>query len=178
MRPYIRFVQNDCHSRYSRNNAVCLASALLQVNMKRWFITLLTVATLAMAETAEAQDAADPWMTRISARHVTCAGVGHTSGYSSLDWFLPLSAESDSTMWFGDFRGLIFNDGEFGSNVGTGYRWFVEDQNRIYGVNGYWDTRNDNSLLFNQAGIGVESLGQIFDFRANGYTPAVNDTYQ
>ena len=146
--------------------------------MKRWFLILVTLATIAAAETAEAQDAADPWMTRISARHVTGAGVGHTSGYSSLDWFLPLSAESDSTMWFGDFRGLIFNDGEFGSNVGTGYRWFVEDQNRIYGVNGYWDTRNDNSLLFNQAGIGVESLGQIFDFRANGYTPAVNDTYQ
>ena len=81
-------------------------------------------------------------------------------------------------MWFGDFRGLIFNDAEFGSNVGTGYRWFVEDQNRIYGINGYWDTRNNNMLLFNQAGIGVESLGQIFDFRANGYTPAVNDTYQ
>ena len=146
--------------------------------MKRWFLILVTLATIAAAETAEAQDAADPWMTRLSARHVAGAGVGHTSGYSSLDWFLPLSAESDSTMWFGDFRGLIFNDAEFGSNVGTGYRWFVEDQNRIYGINGYWDTRNDNSLLFNQAGIGVESLGQIFDFRANGYTPAVNDTYQ
>jgi len=147
--------------------------------MKRWFLIVITVATFAAAETAEAQDAPDPWMTRISARHVAGAGVGHTSGYSSLDWFLPLlPAESDSTMWFGDFRGLIFNDGEFGSNVGTGYRWFVEDQNRIYGVNGYWDTRNDNSLLFNQAGMGVESLGQIFDFRANGYTPAVNDTYQ
>lgn len=147
--------------------------------MKRWFLILVTLATIAAAETAEAQDAADPWMTRISARHVAGAGVGHTNSYSSLDWFLPLlPAESDSTMWFGDFRGLIFNDGEFGSNVGTGYRWFVEDQNRIYGINGYWDTRNDNSLLFNQAGIGVESLGQIFDFRANGYTPAVNDTYQ
>ncbi len=146
--------------------------------MKHWFLALLTVATLAALETAKAQDAPDPWMTRISARHVAGEGVGHTSGYSSLDWFLPLSAESDSTMWFSDFRALIFNDAEFGSNVGTGYRWFVEDQNRIYGINGYWDTRNDNSLLFNQAGIGVESLGQIFDFRANGYTPAVNDTYQ
>ena len=147
--------------------------------MKRWFLILVTLATIAAAETAEAQYAPDPWMTRISARHVAGAGVGHTNGYSSLDWFLPLlPAESDSTMWFGDFRGLIFNDAEFGSNVGTGYRWFVEDQNRIYGINGYWDTRNDNSLLFNQVGIGVESLGQIFDFRANGYTPAVNDTYQ
>ena len=147
--------------------------------MKRWFLILVTLATIAAAETAEAQEAADPWMTRISARHVAGAGVGHTSGYSSLDWFLTLvPTESDSTMWFGDFRALIFNDAEFGSNVGTGYRWFVEDQNRIYGINGYWDTRNDNSLLFNQAGIGVESLGQIFDFRANGYTPAVNDTYQ
>ena len=147
--------------------------------MKRCFLILVTLATIAAAETAEAQDAADPWMTRISARHVAGAGVGHTSGYSSLDWFLTLvPTESDSTMRFGDFRGVIFNDGEFGSNVGAGYRWFVEDQNRIYGVNGYWDTRNIDKLLFNQAGIGVESLGQIFDFRANGYTPAVNDTYQ
>ena len=178
MRLQIRFVQNDCHSRYSRNNAVYFASALLRVNMKRWFLILFTVATLAVAKTAGAQDAPDPYLTRVSARHVAGAGVGHTSGYSSLDWFLPLSAESDSTMWFGDFRGLIFNDAEFGSNVGTGYRWFVEDQNRIYGINGYWDTRNNNMLLFNQAGIGVESLGQIFDFRANAYTPAVNDTYQ
>lgn len=147
--------------------------------MKRWFLILVTLAAIAAAETAEAQDAAAPYITRLSARHVAGAGVGHTNSYSSLDWFLPLlSTESDSTMWFGDFRGLMFNDGEFGSNLGTGYRWYVEDQNRIYGVNGYWDTRHNNSLLFNQAGIGLESLGQIFDFRANGYTPAVNDTYQ
>lgn len=147
--------------------------------MKHWLFLLIIVATLAMARTAAAQSSPDPWMTRFSARHVAGAGVGHTTSYSSLDWFLPLlPAESDSTMWFGNFRGLISNTGEFGSNVGTGYRWFVEDQNRIYGINGYWDTRNNNMLLFNQAGIGVESLGQIFDFRANGYTPAVNDTYQ
>lgn len=147
--------------------------------MNRCFLILITLATIAAAETAKAQDAPDPWMTRISARHVAGEGVGHTNSYSSLDWFVPLlPAESDSTMWFGDVRGLIFNDGEFGSNMGSGYRWFVEDQNRIYGINGYWDTRKDNSLLFNQAGIGVESLGQIFDFRANGYTPAVYDTYQ
>lgn len=147
--------------------------------MNRCFLIFITLATIAAAETAKAQYAPDPWMTRISARHVAGEGVGHTNSYSSLDWFLPLlPAESDSTMWFGDVRGLIFNDGEFGSNMGSGYRWFVEDQNRIYGINGYWDTRKDNSLLFNQAGIGVESLGQIFDFRANGYTPAVYDTYQ
>jgi hypothetical protein len=151
----------------------------MQVKMNRCFLILITLATIAAAETAKAQDAPDPWMTRISARHVAGEGVGHTNSYSSLDWFVPLlPAESDSTMWFGDVRGLIFNDGEFGSNMGSGYRWFVEDQNRIYGINGYWDTRKDNSLLFNQAGIGVESLGQIFDFRANGYTPAVYDTYQ
>ena len=146
--------------------------------MKHLFNIFFSVAVLAVAGIAEAQDAPDPYMTRLSARHVAGAGVGHTNSFSSLDWFLPLSAESDSTMWFGDFRGIIFNDAEFGSNVGTGYRWFVEDQNRIYGINGYWDTRNNNMLLFNQAGLGVESLGQVFDFRANGYTPAVNDTYQ
>ncbi|MFN9719766.1 MAG: inverse autotransporter beta domain-containing protein, partial [Planctomycetota bacterium] len=112
--------------------------------MKHWFLVLVNLATLAAAETAQSQDAPDPWMTRISARHVAGEGVGHASSYSSLDWFLPLSTESDSTMWFGDFRGLMFNDGEFGSNVGTGYRWFVDDQNRIYGINCYWDTRNDN----------------------------------
>jgi hypothetical protein len=175
----IRISRHDCHRRYFGSHTIDFVLAPLQVNMKHWFLILSTLATFAAAETAEAQHAPDPWMTRISARHVAGEGVGHTSSYSSLDWFLPLlPAESDSTMWFGDFRGLMFNDGEFGSNVGTGYRWFIEDQNRIYGINGYWDTRNHNSLLFNQAGIGVESLGQYIDFRANGYTPAVNDTYQ
>jgi hypothetical protein len=73
--------------------------------MKRWLLILVTLATLAAAESAKAQGAPDPWMTRISARHVAGEGVGHTNSYSSLGWFVPLlPAESDSTMWFGDFR--------------------------------------------------------------------------
>jgi hypothetical protein len=38
--------------------------------MKRWFLILVILATIAAAESAKAQDAPDPWMTRISARHV------------------------------------------------------------------------------------------------------------
>ena len=62
-------------------------------------------------------------------------------------------------MWFGDFRLLMFDNFELGGNVGTGYRWYNFEQNRIYGINGYWDVRNAEDLLFNQAAIGIESLG-------------------
>jgi hypothetical protein len=149
--------------------------------MKRFFSpgpALYAALLVVTAMPVVAQDAPAPWVTRFSGRTVVGDGVGHDDGFSSVDWFLPLSAEDDSTMWFGDFRALVFPHTEIGGNAGMGYRWYNFDQNRIYGINGYWDVRRKEGLLWNQAGIGFESLGEIMDFRVNGYTPAVNDTTQ
>lgn len=123
------------------------------------------------------QEAA-PWVTRFAAKHVFSEGVGHDRGLTTLEWFLPLEQDSEIEMWFGDFRAIMFDDAEFGGNLGLGYRHYHADHDRIYGINAYWDFRDESSLLFNQAGIGLETLGQVFDFRLNGYVPTVNDSSQ
>lgn len=125
-----------------------------------------------------AQEVAAPWVTRFTAKHIFNEGVGHDRGFTTLEWFLPLNQDAENEMYFGDFRGIMFDDAEFGGNLGMGFRQYHSGHDRIYGVNAYWDFRDESSLLFNQAGIGVESLGQIVDFRVNGYTPTVNDANQ
>lgn len=147
--------------------------------MSHRFIATLFVAlcTTISAAPVFSQEPA-PWTTRFTAKHVFNEGVGRDRGFSSLEWFLPLEQDSEAEMWFGDFRGLMFDDAEFGGNLGGGYRWYDADLDRIFGVNAYWDFRTETGLEFNQVGIGLETLGPVFDFRVNGYTPTVNDTNQ
>lgn len=147
--------------------------------MSHRFIATLFVAlcTTISAAPVFSQEPA-PWTTRFTAKHVFNEGVGRDRGFSSLEWFLPLEQDSEAEMWFGDFRGLMFDDAEFGGNLGGGYRWYDADLDRIFGVNAYWDFRTETGLVFNQVGIGLETLGPVFDLRVNGYTPTVNDTNQ
>ena len=65
----------------------------------------------------------------------------------------------------------------FASNVGGGYRYYSEGMDRIFGINGFWDWRDTGLASFNQIGVGIETLGKWFDFRANGYIVVGNDTH-
>jgi hypothetical protein len=68
-----------------------------------------------------------------------------------------------------------------GFNVGIGYRWlsylpYATDGERITGVSLWGDgTRTEASNFFPQLGVSFESLGDIWDLRANGYIPIGQD---
>ena len=47
---------------------------------------------------------------------------------------------------------------------------------RVYGINTYYDYRNTRHLNSNQIGAGLETLGELFDFRINGYLPVGEKT--
>lgn len=138
----------------------------------------LAAACLGCVSAASAQVAAPPWITRFSAKQITGNGVGHEDGITQIEWFVPLDPSSETTMWFADFSGFTFAGHGYGANAGAGYRWYDGELNRIFGFNAYWDMRDESGQLFNQAGIGLEALGPVVDFRVNGYTPAVNDASQ
>jgi len=57
----------------------------------------------------------------------------------------------------------------FSANIGGGYRYYVEEMDRIFGVNAFYDYRDTGLHSFNQIGVGIETLGTCLDFRANGY---------
>lgn len=144
-----------------------------KMNQLRW--CTLAVLCCVMAAPVRAQDV---WLSRLSARHTQGDGVGYQNGFTSVDWFLPLLANGPDSIWFGDFRAILSTDAESSSNFGTGYRWYEPDQNRIYGANIFWDTRQFDDLHFNQLGVGLQTFGENIDLELNAYVPAVNDTNQ
>jgi hypothetical protein len=70
-----------------------------------------------------------------------------------------------------------------GYNVGIGYRWLDEtprpwmaEPARIMGVSLWSDgSSTKNEEFFSQIGLSLESLGDLWDFRANAYIPVGSD---
>jgi hypothetical protein len=106
---------------------------------------------------------------RAAVRHIESGGIGYERGYTTLEVFLA----SDPSQWkvtpFLDARGHVFDNGKWAANAGIGLRALWGD--RVYGVNAYYDYRSTGRLKANQIGAGLETLGELFDFRINGYLP-------
>lgn len=60
---------------------------------------------------------------------------------------------------------------EHALNAGVGVRFGTVNSRRIFGVNAYYDFSRSHHASFNQIGIGLELLGDIFSLRMNGYGP-------
>lgn len=97
-------------------------------------------------------------------------GIGYTTGYGSSDLFLSYTTERYFTPFL-DLRGHYFNDRKWAANGGLGFRDLSESLNLVFGINVFYDFRQVTRSNFQQVGLGVEMLGERWDFRANGYIP-------
>lgn len=70
-----------------------------------------------------------------------------------------------------DLRGHVFNNGEWALNGGYIGRYFPKSSSLLFGWNAYYDGRNGRRKFYNGLGLGMEVLGEHWDFRANGYFP-------
>lgn len=108
-------------------------------------------------------------------------GVGHTSssggfdGVTSFQGFIPLDQTPGHDLLFLEPRFLLDNDGNVGGSLLLGYRNYDQDSDRIFGGYVGLDTRETDQSSFYQLGLGLESLGRVWDFRINGYIP-IGDT--
>ena len=102
-------------------------------------------------------------------RHIEGKGIGYPEGYSSFDLFLSPNVDDFSYLPQIDLRGHVFNSGRFAANVGFSVRH--QHACRVYGASVYYDMRNADHGRFNQLGVSLESLGERWDFRMNGYLP-------
>ncbi len=107
---------------------------------------------------------------RITARHIESKGIGYNQGYSTLEGFFMIPSVTD-TVWFPflDLRGHVFNNGKYAANAGLGLRYLSES--RVWGINSYYDYRQASRRHYSQYALGLESLGEVWDFRINGYLP-------
>lgn len=102
-------------------------------------------------------------------RHIEGKGIGYQKGYTTAELFLSPDVERMTALPFIDLRGHVFDDGRFALNAGIGFRYRAGC--RSYGANAFYDYRDTKHHRYNQAGIGLESLGAVWDFRVNGYLP-------
>lgn len=77
----------------------------------------------------------------------------------------------DSAMVFGDIRGFKAMRDGWGVNLGGGVRYHMERFDRIIGANVFYDRDNSSGAEFDQVGFGLETLGEMWDARANAYFP-------
>ncbi|MBL8851621.1 MAG: inverse autotransporter beta domain-containing protein [Planctomycetaceae bacterium] len=120
-------------------------------------------------------DGETPYVQRFGVAHEAGDGLGWRDGLTTIEFTTPLKGDLVFDNLFGDARFVILNDATTAANVGLGYRWYNLDQNRIWGINAFFDYRQTDLNQFTQAGVGVESLGALVDFRANAYIPDVGE---
>lgn len=106
----------------------------------------------------------------VTMRHIEAGGIGYNQGYTTLEGFFPLFRPFDC-VWvpFLDFRGHLFNNGQPAANAGIGIRHL--GSSCVLGGYAFYDYRKTNKQHYNQFSLGFESLGEIWDFRVNGYLP-------
>lgn len=104
-------------------------------------------------------------------RHTERKGLGFRHGYSTVGGlFFPFC--SDSYRWFfTDLRAHYFNNDEWAGNAGLGVRFLDPCTTVTYGLNGYYDCRTSHHRknFYSQCGLGIERLGQWWEWHINGY---------
>jgi hypothetical protein len=88
----------------------------------------------------------------------------------------------DDSAVFVDGQVTLNDPNGVGFNLGVGYRWmsfqpYASAAGRMQGVSIWADgTSTEANNFFPQVGVSYESLGELWDLRANGYIPVGQDT--
>ena len=155
--------------------------------MQRVKISLLCLLSLSLAGVLVAQTAVDPNSdvgsaslqnlsggatlrgTYFDVRYMSNSGVGYQNGYTQIGAFTPFWLNEDAFI-APNTRLLVTDNSRVGLNTGLVARQYSSGSDRIYGINGYFDS--DQTAFGNryqQVTLGMETLGTNWDFRANGY---------
>jgi hypothetical protein len=101
--------------------------------------------------------------------------VGYSSSFAGLRGFVPLAQQPGRSVTYLEGQLLISTDrGNPGANVVVGHRLYAPGSDRIYGGYVAYDHRNTGNNGFHQIGVGLETLGETWDVRANAYFPVGN----
>jgi len=104
-------------------------------------------------------------------RTMTGDGVGYQHGYTQIGATLPTWMGED-TVLIPTARVIVTDTSKVGANGGAVLRRYSDSWDRIVGANLWFDyDESTNNFNYRQWGFGLETLGQWWDLRANGYIP-------
>ncbi len=126
--------------------------------------------------TAWTADGQTPYIQQFGGGYRFGDGVGFQNGYTDLEWMIPIRGDAEFDNFFADLHFLVRDDAKLGGNATLAYRRYDLDWNRIFGGYVFWDgTQTPLGNQLQQLGLGVETLGQFVDARANVYLPDAFD---
>jgi hypothetical protein len=105
----------------------------------------------------------------------------HGEGHGNVDIGTMQALTFDDAMAFVDGQVTLNDVQGVGFNVGVGYRWlafqpYASSGGVMQGVSVWADgTSTEADNFFPQVGVSYESLGEMWDLRANGYIPVGQD---
>lgn len=106
----------------------------------------------------------------ITLRRIEPKGLGYKTGYTTLTGLFFPGGLACNTVWpFIDLRAHYFNNREWAANAGLGIRYAPDKSCYVFGVNAFGDFRESRKFCYFQTGLGLELLGECWDFRVNGY---------
>jgi hypothetical protein len=139
---------------------------------------ILLTATLCSQAIAQTPPSDPPESTAASDLTIPAwVGAGHDSsgagwdGVTHFEGFIPLRQSPGRDITFFEPRFLLDNDGNIGGSLLLGHRIYDPQSDRTYGGYIAFDRRETDASNFSQLGLGLESLGNIWDFRFNAYIP-------
>lgn len=92
-----------------------------------------------------------------------------TDAVSRLGIFIPLLEDASGHLVFADLQPFVDNAGNFGSNLGGGWRYYSSNLDRVFGVYSYFDFRETGAVSLTQGSVGFDTLGNNVDARVNAY---------
>lgn len=110
--------------------------------------------------------------------HTVGDGVGwNDGGFTQFGGWLPFTEFGSDTMLYGEARTFLTNDAVVGGLWGLGARRYLTDWDRFVGATVYMDRNYGSSDIsgFGQFTASLETIGEFWDARLNGYFPT-NDT--
>ncbi|MEQ8381868.1 MAG: right-handed parallel beta-helix repeat-containing protein [Coleofasciculus sp. A1-SPW-01] len=131
--------------------------------------------SLLQAQTPDSPPSTTPDLTTLQIKPrwgigYSTSGAGY-DGFTRLDSFLPLLQNPGSTLTFLEGRLQLDNSANVGGNLLFGHRFYNQSLNRIFGGYLGFDRRDTGNSTFHQLGVGLETLGEVWDVRLNGYFP-------
>ena len=110
-----------------------------------------------------------------STRLVAQAVAGTKNVGGSLDLLVPLYGDN-TQLWYGDIQGFGYGEMYHTVGAGLGHRQVIN--NAIYGIYGFFDRQvSPNKIYYNRYNMGLERLGETWDFRTNIYLYANSNVH-
>jgi hypothetical protein len=102
-------------------------------------------------------------------------GVGVNNSFGGVTGFVPITQQPGRSLTYAEGQVQFSTDrGHPSANLAVGHRVYDQASDRIYGGYLAYDHRSTGRNGFNQIGLGVETLGKVWDVRANAYLPVGN----